>query len=145
VVETGVANGSSSFFILSAIQANGGGTLWSLEPEGRGPFVPEGFEPGWLVPERLRGAWRLLRQDSRDGLPKVWSEAGAPDVFFHDSEHSFEVMRFEYEAAWPHIRPGGLLASDDVFFNEAFEGFSAEKELEPLIWRTRLGFLRKRT
>jgi predicted O-methyltransferase YrrM len=29
-------------------------------------------------------------------------------------------MLFEFRAAWPHLRAGGVLVSDDVFWNPAF-------------------------
>lgn len=143
VVETGVANGGSSFFILSALAKNGKGKLWSFEPPERSPFVPPGRGEGWLVPEGLRGSWTLLRENSLTGLEPLFARLGPVDLFFHDSDHSYEVMDAEYRLAWPHVRPGGVLASDDVFFHSAFDDFAARAGGRPLVWRTRLGILRK--
>ena len=33
-------------------------------------------------------------------------------------------MLFEYRLAWRRLRPGGLLVSDDVFWNPAFWAFT---------------------
>ena len=48
---------------------------------------------------------------------------GSIDAFLHDSEHIYETMMFEYETAWPFLRRGGLLLSDDVHWNRAFRDF----------------------
>ena len=36
-------------------------------------------------------------------------------LFFHDSLHTRAHMLFEFETAWPHLAPGGVLAADDIF------------------------------
>ena len=72
VVETGVAQGISSYLILKALQINGKGKLISIDlpnlnPEGyaypdgrRDPvYSPSGLEPGWVVPYELRSFWKL--------------------------------------------------------------------------------------
>ena len=42
------------------------------------------------------------------------------DLFFHDSLHTTRHMLFEFRVAWRHLRRGGVLVSDDVFWNPAF-------------------------
>jgi hypothetical protein len=37
-------------------------------------------------------------------------------------------MFFEYEAAWPKLKIGGVLVSDDVNRNSAFEDFCKAKQ-----------------
>ena len=58
--------------------------------------------------------------DSRLVLPGLLSQLGQVDVFIHDSSHTYEDMKFEFETSYPHIRSGGLLLSDDADFNAAF-------------------------
>jgi hypothetical protein len=36
-------------------------------------------------------------------------------------------MRWEYEAAWPHLRSGGCLVSHDVITTTAFDDFRRER------------------
>jgi len=43
-----------------------------------------------------------------------------------DSLHTYEHMRWEFEPAYPHIRPNGLLIADDVLWNPAFADFALE-------------------
>lgn len=146
-VETGVCNGVSTAFLLLALEANGAGELHSLDlPEvageeyepgtfwdGKGgAVVPAGKEPGWMVPERLRGRWHLTLGRSQEALPGLLARLGTIDFFMHDSEHSEACMRFEFEAAWPRLRDGGVLAADDVNVNSAFPDFAAAHAREPI-------------
>jgi len=146
-VETGVANGFSTAFSLLALQANGEGELHSIdlprevgreyapdtfyEGEGRAG-IPPGSEPGWLIPSDLRERWTLVLGRSQEELPPLLGRLGSIDSFMHDSEHSFECMWFEFTAAWPHLRPGGVLLSDDVNSTDAFPRFAREQEREPV-------------
>jgi predicted O-methyltransferase YrrM len=140
-VETGVCNGSSTAVILAALERNGRGVLHSLDyPEvagtaypvaafwagKKGAVVPAGREPGWLVPAHLRQRWTLTIGRSQDALGPLLRRLGGIDFFLHDSEHSRECMRFEYDAAWRHLEPGGVLLSDDVTWNDEFDRFCGD-------------------
>ena len=35
-------------------------------------------------------------------------------MFHHDSLHTWDHMTWEFETAYPHLRPDGVLASDDI-------------------------------
>jgi predicted O-methyltransferase YrrM len=146
-VETGVANGFSTAFLLQALAANGEGLLHSIdlpreagrayepgtfyEGEGRAGIPPDS-QPGWLVPERLKERWTLILGRTQDELPPLLDRLGTIDFFMHDSEHSLDCMWFEYNAAWPRLRDGGVLVSDDVNSTEAFPRFAAQQSREPL-------------
>ncbi len=118
VVETGASYGVSSAFFLAAIMQNGHGTLHSVDL----PALRPGFERYWgaAVPEDLRVNWELHRGASRQVLPQVLRRTGQVDVFLSDSLHSYRSMSWEYRTVWPHLRPGGVLLSDDVMINRAF-------------------------
>jgi hypothetical protein len=157
-VETGVANGFSTAFSLLALQRNGLGELHSIDlprevgreyeegafyqGEGRTGFPP-GKEPGWLIPDELREPWTLVLGRSQEELPKLLDRVGTIDTFMHDSEHSFDCMWFEYNAAWPALREGGALISDDVNSTEAFHRFAGEQGRAPIRIGTGLAFLVK--
>jgi len=113
VVETGVASGRSSAAILQALADNNKGILYSIDldqkfagmPEeyitetGRTEFkgfVPHGKKPGWLIPDALKNRWELILGDSKIELPKLVSRLEEIDVFYHDSEHSYDNMLFEF-------------------------------------------------
>ena len=130
VVETGTYNGTYSTFILLGLRDNGRGRLVSLDLPARAPIahaidhpLPAGREPGWIVPDDLRGRFELVTGDARRTLPPVLARLGSIDLFLHDSLHTTRHMLFEYRQAWAHLRPGGLLVSDDPFMTPAFWWF----------------------
>jgi len=143
IVETGVCNGVSSLIILHALRKNKKGKLISIDlPEieglkyennrfwtGKGgSAIPEGKVPGWIVPDNLREGWELHLGKSQDLLEGILSKEKSIDIFIHDSEHSYECMSFEYKCAYPYIKKGGLLISDDIFANDAFDHFVSDKK-----------------
>lgn len=133
MVETGVASGVSSAHILQAMAKNGKGTLHSVDlpNAAAGAQIPEGRGAGWIIPEALRSRWRLSLGDSREILPRVLDGLPAVDVFFHDSDHSYESMMLEFEAALPKVRSGGLILSDDTHYHRAWDDFCAKHALPP--------------
>ena len=147
LVETGVANGFSTAFLLQALQTNGNGYLHSIDLprevgrayesgtffEGRGRAgIPAGSEPGWLIPEELRDRWTLILGRSQDELPPLLERLSTIDLFMHDSEHSFDCMWFEFNAAWTRLGESGVLVADDVNANDAFARFAREQSRQPL-------------
>lgn len=123
VVETGIANGVSSAHLLLALHKNGRGTLHSIEI-GDSTYLPPGREPGWMVPDWLRSRWQVHIGDSKRLLPELLRELRSIDLFAHDSLHTYDHMMFEFEQAYPHVRPGGVLVADDALWNNAFWDFS---------------------
>jgi predicted O-methyltransferase YrrM len=124
MVETGVANGFSSAFILKAMNENQKGKLFSIDiPQLKGVTVPEGKTLGWVIPDELKKRWVLRIGKSVKILPKLLEDLGEIDIFLHDSRHEYETMIFEYETAWPFLKQGGILLSDDVKANDAFLDF----------------------
>ncbi len=138
LLETGVAQGISTTFILEALRQNGEGELTSIDlpnfdsrgfryPDAPGTvdhtYVKRELGTGWLVTDELRRRWNLLLGASREVLPRLGPVR--LDMFFHDSEHSYENMAWEYSWARAHLVVGGLLVSDDIHWNRAFPDFLA--------------------
>jgi predicted O-methyltransferase YrrM len=122
VVETGVAHGVSSAFLLAALRENGGGELHSVD------LPPLRREAGrfWGIAAECNGAtgdtggWHLHRGASWRVLPGLLRELGSVGMFVHDSLHTRRNMAYELDLAWKHLSPGGAILADDPERNAAF-------------------------
>ena len=139
VIETGVAHGMSAWLILNALEKNGRGILHSIDlpdHDTNPAFNVSGqSETGHLVPAVLRDRWNLVLGDSTIALPRLLRDLGSVDVFLHDSDHSYRAMRQEFEAVVPHIAIGGVLVSDDVQKNRAFNDACQDHRLRAYVFR----------
>lgn len=122
VVETGVANGISTCYILFALYNNKKGKLYSIDLNNK-ICLPYGKETGWMVPNWLNDKWELILDDSKEALPKLFRDLNKIDVFIHDSLHTYDHMMFEFNQAYPQLKENGLLLSDDVTWNNSFYDF----------------------
>jgi predicted O-methyltransferase YrrM len=126
ILETGVAHGVSSAFLLQAMAVNGMGELWSVDLPPLAEMADS--QAGILVPEDLRTRWHLVRGTSRRVLPGLVAQLPRLDMFLHDSLHTYRNMKLEFATVWPKLAHGGVLISDDVEMNRAFQDFAAEHE-----------------
>lgn len=131
VVETGVAYGNSSSYILQALKENKKGTLYSIDSVFR-PWESKEMI-GAAIPDELRQNWQFVFGSTTEKLPKVLKQLGSIDIFFHDSLHTYQNMMFEFETAWPFIKKNGFLLSDDIIENNAFNKFYSAMNVEPFI------------
>jgi len=145
VVETGCWYGNSTIMILAALYKNNEGMLSTIDlpayketggytdenpykREGeRTIFLPEGKEPGFIVPEFLKDRWKLIYGKSTEKLPGLLNELKSIDLFLHDSLHSYENMIFEFNISYKYLKPGGYVFSDNIDWNSAFDDFSENK------------------
>jgi predicted O-methyltransferase YrrM len=137
ILETGVAHGNSSLCILNALAMNGRGRLISIDLPNNDtdkPYNVENFnkEPGWIIPDSLRDNWDLQLGDSKKILPELLKDLKKIDVFFHDSDHSYENMKFEFNAVRKYMKNGGLILSDDIDKNTAFDEFINENDFNAI-------------
>jgi predicted O-methyltransferase YrrM len=131
VVETGVAHGVTSAYILAAMKENGSGRLHSIDL----PPHDAGAEKavGVLVAPHLRERWTLHRGISRRLLPALLRELGGIGMFVHDSLHTYRNMHMEFDQALSVLRPGGAIVADDIEGNTAFLEL---RERAPSFWGT---------
>ncbi|MEM3465490.1 MAG: class I SAM-dependent methyltransferase [Candidatus Jordarchaeales archaeon] len=145
VVETGVGAGVSSTVILRGLEKNGEGRLYSVDAGLKsfdGISLPENKPIGFLAPEDLRKRWTLILGFSREVLPSLLDKLKIIDFFFHDSEHTYQNMKFEYTVAYKHLSTGGILVSDNIEWNSAFDDFCNATKVQWAKLYT-LGILRK--
>jgi len=131
VVETGVAYGLSSAYILQALHENQKGQLYSIDYTFR-PWESKEMI-GVLIPDSLRSRWNLIFGTSSEKLQNLLRSLSSIDIFVHDSQHTFKNMMFEFKTAWPFVKKNGFLLSDDVLNNNAFHIFCSSINQKPLI------------
>jgi predicted O-methyltransferase YrrM len=124
VVETGVAHGITSRFILEALGTIGAGRLWSIDLPPLNPITRQ--EVGVAVCQTgvPIDRWTYIPGTSRRRLPELLSCLGRIDLFIHDSMHSNRNVMFELEWAWRYLSAGGVIVVDDIDVNPAFDTFT---------------------
>ncbi|MFC2069673.1 class I SAM-dependent methyltransferase [Chloroflexota bacterium] len=126
VVETGVSSGISSSYILCALEENKKGNLYSID-------LPWGEDSGWIIPDYLRHRWHLELGSSSEKLPPLLGKLGTIDIFFHDSEHSYQNMLREYETVWAYLKKSGILLSHNISHSRAFPDFCESSGVKGLL------------
>jgi len=121
IIETGVAQGKSSAILLLALERNRKGRLCSIDlpnPLGKqladGAFTSTGQRDiGWMVPDYLRSRWNLILGDAKTELPRVLNSMDKVDIFFHDSLHTYDHVKFEIETVKSKMK-GGVIIVDNL-------------------------------
>jgi len=127
LLETGVANGHSSFFLLNAILKNGQGYLTSTDTS---------QSVGSLLTDEEKSSWMLKVIDptrTRESFIEVVESLPSIDFFIHDSDHSYLWSKFEYETVLKKMSPGSIMASDDVNYSYSFIDFTKKIVAKPII------------
>lgn len=146
IVETGVAYGKSTSYILQALNENNKGTLYSID------LVNKSWQPikmvGSMIPNRLKNRWKFVEGESSKKLEPLLRSIGSIDIFYHDSLHTYKNMMYEFRTSWPFIKKDGILISDDVGSNDAIYDFSHQFNQAPVIFskqndEPKSGFIRK--
>ena len=124
VVETGVANGASTRRILSALSRNpGSGTLISCDIDSR------------VATEELMAnpRFEFVEIGTTSDFSDLVERLDKIDIFYHDSDHSYDHQLFEYSTVWEKLPDGGILVSDDINWSYAFLDFCVEVKRVPYV------------
>jgi predicted O-methyltransferase YrrM len=140
IVQTGVCNGLSSAFMMLGLAKNGSqGSLhaidlppvfnpnepgWTIKGKVYGVVIPEGKTSGWIIPDAYRNRFEVWNGDAKALLPKMIDQVEAVDLFYHDSDHTYDHMMFEFREAKRKLTPGGLVVGDDVSWNASVWDFA---------------------
>jgi predicted O-methyltransferase YrrM len=131
VVETGVAHGITSRFILEALETIRAGKLWSIDLPPLNPTRREEVGVAVLQTDVPVDRWTYIAGTSRRRLPALLSRLGRIDLFIHDSMHSNRNVMFELECAWRYLSAGGVIVVDDIDANPAFDTFTKAHREHP--------------
>jgi predicted O-methyltransferase YrrM len=142
IVQTGVCNGMSSAFMMLGLVKNGlDGSLhvidlppvfnsndagWTAKGKVYGVVIPQGKSSGWMVPDAYRDRFEVWTGDAKVLLPKMIDQVDSVDLFYHDSDHTYNHMMFEFREAKRKLKPGGLVVGDDISWNASVWDFADE-------------------
>lgn len=119
LLETGVAAGSSTQTLLSTIELNGMGKLYSSDfPYCKYPN-PESLV-GYLVDDHLKENWELSIEGDRIALPAFLARLGQIDFFHYDSDKSYAGRTFAFEQVLPRMSKNSTIIMDDIQDNVFF-------------------------
>ncbi len=116
VVEIGVASGGTTTHILTALEANGSGTLYSVDLDP---------QAGVSVPAALRQRWTFVTGDALAAPLPEWA-----DFVFEDGEHGFDFTK-RMLLRLKTLNPQVILSHDaltHLTYGEAFQVLPAFKE-----------------
>jgi len=125
VIETGMGPGTSTTTILSALPP--GGRLISIDPGE--PYGKGDREVGFVIPENLRTNLTYVKGRSSEKLVQVLRTTGKVDIFFHDSDHSYENVLFELKTVFPFLSKDFLIILDNYDWSDAPGDFARERGL----------------
>lgn len=120
VLETGVAAGYSTHAILTALEKNGRGHLYSSEfPYFRLPN-PEQYV-GILVPNELKHRWTLSLDGDSVSVPRFLERlSSGVDLFHYDSDKTYAGRKETFAKVMPRLASGGVVLVDDIQDNFHF-------------------------
>ena len=142
IVQTGVCNGLSSAFMILALAKNGpDGRLhaidlppifnsqdpaWTIKNKVYDAVIPDGKFSGWIVPDAYRYRFEVSKGDAKALLPKLVEAETSIDLFYHDSNHTYNHMMFEFREVKRKLARGGLIVADDISWNSSVWDFADE-------------------
>ncbi len=126
VIETGMGPGVSTTTILWAMKKKG--RLISIDPGI--PYGKGDREIGFIIPQDLKSNLEYVKGFTSSKLKDVLNSLQRLDVFFHDSDHSYENVKFELNSVWPKIRNDPLILIDNYDWSNAAADFAEEKKLK---------------
>lgn len=127
VVETGVAAGWSSLAILSALDKNERGKLYSSDFPYFRLYRPEQFI-GVLVPSNLRKRWFLDIRGDRVAIPNILQKISEVDIFHYDSDKSFSGKSFAFERVNKARSKKSVILFDDIQDDTFFRDLTKKNE-----------------
>jgi predicted O-methyltransferase YrrM len=124
MLETGVAAGWTSQAILSAMERNRVGTLYSSDFPYFRLDEPERYV-GCLVDDSLRSRWHLALNGDRANLADFLPDLTSIDLVHYDSDKSVEGRQFVMDAVASRLSPDAVIVMDDIDDNTFFRDWVA--------------------
>jgi hypothetical protein len=120
IVETGIHDGLGSAVLLRALQRN-------AEEGHEGRLLSIDIDPGcgWLVPIAIAERWTPIIGDAKAALGKHL-QGRQVDFFIHDSDHTYDHEKFEFQTAIQHATPSSVMLSDNSHSSDVLKELSTQ-------------------
>ena len=128
VLETGVAAGFSSYAILSALQKNGKGRLYSSDFPYFRIKDPEKYI-GIVVEKKLRKNWNLFIEGDENNLRKILKKVKKIDIFSYDSDKTYEGRSKTLKKVSKFLTENSVIVMDDIQDNSFFYDYIKENNI----------------
>ena len=128
VLETGVAIGNSSRAILSGLQRNRKGNLYSSDL----PYLSQNYAKkyiGIIVEQKLRYRWNLYIGQDAENLNFIKSKLKKIDFLHYDSDKSYHGRKAAIEMIEKNLSSNYVLVMDDIEDNAFFFDFVRTRKL----------------
>ena len=155
IVQTGVSNGLSSAFLMLALAKNGpegrlhaidlphifdpDDPLWTRIGGLHGVVIPEGKSSGWIVPDIYRDRFTVEAGDAKVLLPPLVDRLDRIDMFFHDSDHTYRHMMFEFEQVARKLASNSTIIADDISWNTSLWDYADKRQVPSYNFRGSMG------
>lgn len=144
IVQTGTSNGVSCAHLALGLKHSGpdakfyGVDMPNIyrpeDPEFHkqmqyGVLIPDGKKSAWLIPDAIQPQCEIVNGDSKELLKGVFEKAGKVDLFYHDSDHSYDFMWWEFDTAFPNMNDGGVIIADNTAWSSVVWDWARSKGL----------------
>lgn len=128
VLETGVAAGFSSYSILSALQKNQKGTLYSSDFPYFRIKDPEKYI-GIVVKKKLRKNWHLYVEGDENNLPKILKRIKIIDMLSYDSDKTYAGRSKTFKKLFNSLSENSVIIMDDIQDNSFFYDYIQDNNI----------------
>ena len=97
---------------------------WTRKDAVHGVVIPQGKSSGWIVPDIYRDRFEVQVGDAKALLPPLIDRLDSVDMFYHDSDHSYDHMAFEFEQARRKLATNSVVIADDIAWNASLWDFA---------------------
>ena len=131
LLETGVADGWSTFAFLIHLDEQKSGNLTSIDL----PYLNSlnEYNCGVVVEENLRTYWNLISKPDNYGISQLLKSSSKFDLIHYDSDKSIYGRNKNYPKLWKMLNKGGIFISDDISDNMSFFNFCDDIGKKPSV------------
>jgi uncharacterized membrane protein len=120
IIETGTQHGVSATVISEVL------SFYKINSE----FITFDLKENYLLEPSIKNYRHILKSPVRRNFKELTLKlAQGKIIFFHDSDHSYENMKFEFSWAWDTLK-ASIIIADDIDNNEAFVKFCKKSNIK---------------